>query len=112
MNAEAKAKWVAALRSVAYQQGQGALHRGDTFCPLGVLCDISGLGQWRADFGPEAVQSYHLGSGRGSRFILPYPVVEWAGLPDDTAGGVPVAMNDDDKPRPFAEIADFIEANL
>lgn len=33
-------KWVGALRSGKYKQGRGALHRGDKFCCLGVLCEV------------------------------------------------------------------------
>lgn len=41
MNADIKAKWVAALRSGEYEQGAGALRSSsDRFCCLGVLCDL------------------------------------------------------------------------
>lgn len=41
MNAEWKAKWVAALNSGDYTQGYCRLSNDDnTFCCLGVLCDI------------------------------------------------------------------------
>lgn len=41
MNAEVKIKWLAALRSGEYKQGTGTLRRSDdTYCCLGVLCDI------------------------------------------------------------------------
>lgn len=35
-------KWVAALRSGEYKQGRTQLKWGDTYCCLGVLCEISG----------------------------------------------------------------------
>lgn len=51
-----KEEWVVALRSGEYKQGPGALHRGDKFCCLGVLCDLSG-GEWgyliRPDESPD-----------------------------------------------------------
>lgn len=37
---EIKAKWVAALRSGEFKQGKHYLHKGETFCCLGVLCEI------------------------------------------------------------------------
>ena len=38
---EIKSRWVAALRSGEYQQGIAALRpTSDTFCCLGVLCDV------------------------------------------------------------------------
>ena len=45
MNKELKKKWVAALRSGGYQQGRHVLYseREDTYCCLGVLCDIQGV---------------------------------------------------------------------
>lgn len=45
MNALAR-KWIDALRSGQYKQGQKKLRDGDAFCCLGVLCDISGLDKW------------------------------------------------------------------
>ncbi len=45
MNAEAKAKWVEALRSGKYKKTQGTLkavnRTGARYCCLGVLCEIS-----------------------------------------------------------------------
>ena len=46
MNAETKAKWLVALRSGKYQQGQGYLRTGDKYCCLGVLCDIQEPKKW------------------------------------------------------------------
>lgn len=40
MNKENAAKWVAALRSGEYTQAEGRLRAGDSFCCLGVLCDL------------------------------------------------------------------------
>ena len=38
-------RWVAALRSGDYKQGRVYLHNseGDTWCCLGVLCDVAGF---------------------------------------------------------------------
>lgn len=47
INEELKAKWVEALRSGRYKQGTRFLRKGDAFCCLGVLCDVSGLGEWK-----------------------------------------------------------------
>lgn len=40
MNKDVKEKWVTALRSGKYKQGQGCLRRGDDHCCLGVLQDL------------------------------------------------------------------------
>ena len=46
LNPEIKKKWLTALKSGNYKQGTGKLRRRDnSFCCLGVLCDISGI-QW------------------------------------------------------------------
>jgi hypothetical protein len=45
-----KTKWVAALRSGDYKQGTGVLRRNDdTFCCLGVLCDIINPKKWQTE---------------------------------------------------------------
>lgn len=43
MDQELKAKWVAALRSGQYKQGDGCLHdkASDTYCCLGVLLTVA-----------------------------------------------------------------------
>lgn len=40
MNKEIKARWIQALRSGNYAQGKYNLRRQDSYCCLGVLCDI------------------------------------------------------------------------
>jgi hypothetical protein len=37
---EIKRKWLAALRSGEFKQGQGALYRDGLYCCLGVLCEV------------------------------------------------------------------------
>lgn len=39
-------KWIEALRSGEYKQGRNQLRTGDSFCCLGVACDISQIGTW------------------------------------------------------------------
>lgn len=40
-------KWVEALRSGRYKQSMRELRNVRGYCCLGVLCEISGLGEWR-----------------------------------------------------------------
>lgn len=131
MNRKIRKRWVAALRSGAYEQGRGHLHaeggRLGTepgYCCLGVLCDIAAhegvvsamwndrSGLW--SYGAETETS-----------VLPAEVIAWAGLTcedplipgevapewqeDDTVGLT--ALNDDAK-MSFAQIADIIEKHL
>lgn len=41
MNRQIRDRWIAALRSGQYEQGQGALNDGGRFCCLGVLCELA-----------------------------------------------------------------------
>ena len=52
---EIKDKWIAALTSGEYKQGQGYLRLGDTYCCLGVLCDLLG---WKLSKVSNAVDKY------------------------------------------------------
>jgi hypothetical protein len=111
MNPEVKAKWVAALRSGRYQQGRQALRRGHTFCCLGVLCDISGLGEWSDNWYCPA------GDSHGSLYHLPNPVIEWAGVESDSpivdlADSAEYLTELNDAGKTFEEIADLIEKHL
>jgi hypothetical protein len=63
-----KALWLEALRSGKYKQGTGCLRYEDDFCCLGVLCDISGQGEWDEREYLDQLQ------------LLPAAVVDWAGL--------------------------------
>ena len=105
--AEHRRQWVAALRSGRFQQGKGSLRpTADTYCCLGVACEISGLGKWveiENDFDIPSVSSpvadvdpndmhitpaykYEITKDFGTHHeygdptVLPYPVVEWLGL--------------------------------
>lgn len=101
MNPELKAKWIAALRSGDYKQGRGVLRSPDeSFCCLGVLCDISGMGQW--------IRRSYYADGTDGYACLPAAVSRVAAL--SISEGRLAKMNDHGKS--FADIADYIEANL
>lgn len=89
MDKELKAKWVEALRSGKYKQGRSRLKHAGRHCCLGVLCEVAGV-KASSDDGnlPLGFQP------------IPVPVE-----------GVLINMNDDTR-NSFAEIADYIEANL
>lgn len=85
-------------------RGAGYLNRDGKFCCLGVLCDISGVFEWRAIEGDNVY---------GTKYnTLPTEVRDWAGM-DNVAGefdGTSLwGLNDDG--TPFTEIADIIEKN-
>src|SRR4051812_19674656 len=79
MNPEIKKQWVAALRSGEFKQGKAALRNGDTFCCLGVLCELhrrANGGEWERNEEDDFL--YH-----DNRSFLPEDVWEWAGLVDN-----------------------------
>jgi hypothetical protein len=114
MNPELKAKWVEALRSGKYEQGEGFLRAHDeTYCCLGVLYDVLAPdAQW--EHGEDAwlppVED-RVGDDDGD---LPEghfdpSVYERAGF--KYADALELA-NMNDNGEPFSAIADYIEANL
>jgi hypothetical protein len=102
VDAELKRKWVEALRSGGYKQGKGWLRTADDcFCCIGVLCDISGKGEW-TDAEPN--KAYITPEWYGS--ALPDPKL----LPKTYADKL-IFLNDGEG-KSFAEIADWIEENV
>lgn len=87
MDVEIKRKWVEALRGGKYKQHHHALANPDrsAHCCLGVL-SVAVVGR------------------------LTYPDDDVFGLTERQRSQL-IRMNDDDR-KPFAEIADYIEANL
>lgn len=117
MDAEIKKKWVAALRSGDYKQGQGGLKQivrmlhglaedEVQHCCLGVLQEVLGTPQWREEeqtawfFGTQ--EDYHHG-------YLTDPVLAKVGLSDDDQRTL---ATKNDTGLSFNEIADYIETNL
>ena len=87
MDAQLKSKWVEALRSGEYKQCAGFLENTELkeHCCLGVLCVVAGK------------EPDHLA---------------YAWLKQATGDYGPFVMMNDDDGKSFAEIADYIEANL
>lgn len=130
MSPEVKAKWVDALRSGEYEQGQNRLRTKDSFCCLGVLCDLflkeGRGGKWDDSKGDACFggQRFEISEDAGSSYGLPDAVKAWAGLPDkgafvrceDKPDPVGVdELNDGARgirPRAFSEIAELIEVQL
>lgn len=76
VNKENVSKVTAALVSNQYPHGFGKLRKkvdGETrYCPLGVACDVSGLGFWRNDA--------YIVNGKSSILGLPEEVADWLGF--------------------------------
>lgn len=105
-------KWVKALRSGKYKKGIGSLNRisDNSYCCLGVLCDISKKGKWT----PEG--SYCIGPGWYYDIFLPKSVANWAGMTNAEGGlsagyrGVRSLVNlNDHVAKSFKMIANYIE---
>lgn len=119
MDQHVKALWVAALRSGKYTQGTGALCINDTYCCLGVLCDLA--------VQEEIIlcrESSHLTGHIGFGFphdlnysLLPYKVYAWANLPGNDPkieiDGTTMSLSElNDAGKSFEEIATLIEEQL
>lgn len=95
MDAELKAKWVAALRSGEFEQGRSLLFSNDRYCCLGVLaCVVNGAKGAEGAYGCD----YQHGG---------YEIAH-SNFPDHKTH-----LEDmNDVGKSFPEIADYIEANL
>jgi len=111
-------KWVQALRSGDYKQGEKALKINGTHCCLGVLCDLHKQecgGEWYDATGPDRIpgaQGYRTPSGDWDWSMLPEPVQEWAGIRTGINPGVngePLSGLNDGGWK-FGRIADLIDA--
>ena len=98
-------KWVAALRSGKYEQGQKRLRSmSNKFCCLGVACDLYDPEKWVPIEDLDSVR--HLGHGARPDF----DVLDYFGLDEDTI--IPLMQMNDAEGATFNQIADYIEAKL
>jgi len=122
MKPEVKKKWIKALRSGQFKQGQNYLRQReprptvdgnqDRFCCLGVLCqlyanDNKAEDKWEEKF----ARTFSFG---GKTDAPPSEVLDWAGLElteNHYDISTLVGMNDN-RGVSFDGIADYIEANL
>ena len=105
MNPEAKAKWLAALRSGEYTRATGALKNRDGYCCLGVLCEaLSVEFENSALFLPRKAVKLS-GLSQGSQSLL-------ANLNDGCSDDVTPRGYEDCVGISFNSLADFIEEKL
>lgn len=119
MNPEVKAKWLEALRGGKYGQCITYLRQGDSYCCLGVLCDLLKPAGWS---GEDDEHSDDVRWFNGTHEELPPDFIcQAAGLPEaETVHSSEPERNNateqlaylNDCGKSFAEIADFIEENL
>lgn len=120
MNENAK-KWVAALRSGKYEQGTGALRVDQSYCCLGVACELyreaTGDGIWEGSTfftGVPEVTPDTLPNSNWSLLLLPAPVRTWLGLGTRAGNfkleGIAESLSGmNDTGSAFDQIADMIE---
>lgn len=112
MNADLKAKWIAALRSGDYRQVQGYLHNEGGFCCLGVLCDLAAVPftEGPSDDTDGLVRFYDFGARHRNEEMICGDMRE--GLKTGFSDLALELAEMNDHGRSFAEIADWIEANI
>jgi len=122
MNQSILKQWLAALRSGDYKKGHGDLRRDDSYCCLGVLCELAVEAEATARGGTDTYR-YGTVSGGTSACDIPTSVAVWAGLPR-FARDIPIRFpkgsvrdisqyNDDRTAHnDFNKIADILEWEL
>ncbi len=106
-------QWAAALRGGEYQQGIGSLRQHNSFCVLGVLCDLH-LKSYPENTG--WVDNGSVSSYQDFQLLLPNSVIEWAGMRTSNGQyggmyGFASLSGSNDTGSSFNDIADIIDAN-
>lgn len=113
-------KWVKALRSGKYKQGFCQLRRGDSYCCLGVLCEVLKVPkkQHRVERGFSVGRGYSYGTSDYSHAgQLPGVAMELSGIKSEFGsirfpkGVISLATLNDNRKRSFKHIAAYIERN-
>ena len=117
MKKDIKTKWVKALRSGKYKQAQEQLKDGNSYCCLGVLCQLHAketkLGKWMTTDNEYYPINYVVGKSVGD-VELPTAVMKWAGLSlpyGISVKGLTLTHLYDNHGKTFKELADIIEEN-
>ena len=106
MDRKWKRKWINALRGGEYRQARGELRDHVGYCCLGVLCDISGAGEWTGTNGGRFIDF----NGYDHSAVTPPGVKSLTGL-TVLAEQELVELNDH-KRYGFRRIATWIEKHL
>lgn len=109
MNIHFKKLWIDALRSGKYSQTQGRLRIEDSYCCLGVICDLLVPDEWEFAHINEETGLTHYTTRGNAHDVLPGSLADILGIDWDTQNKL-VDINDSGKS--FLEIADWIEKNL
>ena len=118
INSIIKQAWINALKSGEYKHGQYALHSKDTFCCLGVLCDI-----YRKELQDKELKIINLDWVRNVRwgegsshfeflsniYSLPIEVKQWAGGIENFHENKLASINDDLETVDFFKQIEYIK---
>jgi hypothetical protein len=116
MKTDIKTDWKTNLRSGEFAQGLGQLRAWDAnnkvwaYCYLGILCEMSGLGEWEE---VKERDGHCFSTYLGSKHYLPDEVAEWAGIAPvvDTMEGVQQRIGTmNDSGATFLNIAEALDA--
>ena len=102
---ENQKKWISALRSGKYKQGKKKLRVGDSYCCLGVACEVLGIE------GVKDPEGYYCYSNLFA--VAPMRVVEALGLINEVGSrndGSTNLTRLNDEGKTFEEIADELES--
>lgn len=113
INKEAVKEWVDALRSGNYSQAKERLKNDQSFCCLGVACDLFKDrvgGQWNGNV--------FVANGVPNSFVLPREIADLLGLddlrPEVICGDFGLEFEEvtslNDSGKSFSEIADLLES--
>jgi hypothetical protein len=69
MNDDLFYKWISEMKSKKHIQSKKYMHYNNTFCPLGLLCDISNIGIWEDDFVDKNIKCYKIEGDEAPRAI-------------------------------------------
>lgn len=120
MNEDIKYRWLVALRSGEYKQGQMVLHNmaNDSYCCLGVLCEL--YCKEHPDLSVKSQCGHEFEYYFDAHEVLPPEIIEWAGF-DEFVSNPSLKLECDNKisiaelndnGKTFDEIANLIEAQL
>lgn len=111
MNREIAKRWVAALRSGEYRQGDGLLRRDNKFCCLGVLCDLYDKEHFTPAESHWVDESgYRQDPSTLEFYVLPLAVRDWAEVDSRNPRVYDTVLSKmNDSGAKFSEIAALID---
>lgn len=105
MNKTLRNKWIKALKSGKYSQGQSYLYHMGNYCCLGVLCEVSKIPSTES----QVDTRFYRGNGTNDVDLLD-KLLNTFGLTEFDQDHL-ISMNDTHR-NSFDEIANWIEENL